>query len=215
MKLGTESRNKTIAACVLGGVAVLLALNWMLNSGSSPQAAAPARPAQMVSPAATDDNAATDKKQSKKREEKFLTAVWKPSLDPSLNLRMLQDSERIEYKGSGRNIFDVTTQPVAEVKIPPPGAPGRTDLANAPQVPARPQLPVPPPINLKFYGFSTKNGQKTVFLVQNPASPDSVFVAHEGDIIARRYKIVRINQSSVEIQDLLSNNKQTINLSPS
>ncbi len=214
MKLGTESKKKTIVACVLGGLAVILAANWLLNSGPSSQAAAPAKPAPVVS-ADTLQDTSKPKKQNTRRDEKMLAGpVFKPSLDPSLNLKMLEDSERIEYKGNGRNIFDMTTQPRAEdIKIPQPGGSGRTDAANTPLPPQpKPGPPPPPPINLKFYGFSTRGGQKTVFLAQ---SPESVFVAHEGDIIARRYKVVHINPNSVEIQDLLSNNKQTITLSAS
>ena len=42
---------------------------------------------------------------------------------------------------------------------------------------------------------------------------DDVFVAAEGDIVNRRYKILHINPTSIEIQDVLSNNTQSIPLS--
>ena len=69
--------------------------------------------------------------------------------------------------------------------------------------------PPPPPINLVFYGFATPaNGAKRIFLAQN----EDVFIAKEGDIVDRRYKVVRISANSVEILDVLSNNRQSIPL---
>ena len=67
----------------------------------------------------------------------------------------------------------------------------------------------PPAINLKFYGWASRAGNdKAIFLSQG----DAVYIAHEGDIIARRYKIVKIGTTSVEVQDVLSNNTQSIPL---
>jgi hypothetical protein len=72
-----------------------------------------------------------------------------------------------------------------------------------------PPPPPPPPINLKFFGFATSVGApKRVFL----ASGDDVFIAQEGDIVNRRYKILRIGSSSVEVQDLLNNRTQSLPL---
>ncbi len=48
-----------------------------------------------------------------------------------------------------------------------------------------------------------------MFLTQG----DDIFVAAEGDIVNRRYKVMRINANSVEIEDVLGNNRQTIPLS--
>jgi len=72
-----------------------------------------------------------------------------------------------------------------------------------------PPPPPPPPINLKFYGFATPTGEsKRIFLAQG----EDVFIAKEGDIVDRRYKVVRISQNAVEILDVLSNNRQSIPL---
>jgi len=42
-----------------------------------------------------------------------------------------------------------------------------------------------------------------------------VFIALEGQIVDRRYKVVHINPASVEIEDVLNNNRQTIPLTQS
>jgi hypothetical protein len=63
---------------------------------------------------------------------------------------------------------------------------------------------------LKFYGFANSPGEpKKVFLKNG----DDVFVAGEGEIVDRRYKVIRISASSVEIQDMVySGPAQTIAL---
>jgi hypothetical protein len=78
-----------------------------------------------------------------------------------------------------------------------------------PQQPAVAPPPPPPPSNLKFYGFATpQGGLKRIFLLKD----QDVFVAKEGDIVDRRYKVVRISPNAVEILDVLSNNRESIPL---
>ena len=39
-----------------------------------------------------------------------------------------------------------------------------------------------------------------------------MFIAGEGDIVDRRYRILHIGPGSVEVEDVLNNNRQTIPL---
>jgi hypothetical protein len=115
---------------------------------------------------------------------------------------LLKESEDTKYSGNGRNIFAAAAEP-----IPAPIAPGATDQAKAQYVPPTP--PPPPPILLKFFGFANKPGEpKRVFLSQG----EDVFVASEGDIVDRRYRVLHISATSVEIEDILNNNRQSIPL---
>ena len=125
------------------------------------------------------------------------------SLDPTLRTDLLKTAEDTKYEGKGRNIF------MAQMEPPPkPTVPVYTPTTPPPN--AAP--PGPPPINMKFIGFANRPGEKKkIFLVQN----DDVFVAVEGDIVNRRYKVVKINPNSVEIEDVLNNNHQSIPLSQS
>lgn len=127
-----------------------------------------------------------------------------PSEDPRLRLDLLKSSESTPYQGTGRNIFQQHLEEIPQPII----------AANKPQAgPAIPQgPPPPPPINLKFFGFANQSGErKKVFLVQG----GDVFIAGEGDIVDRRYRVVRIQPFSVEIEDVLNNNRQTIPLQQS
>ena len=95
--------------------------------------------------------------------------------------------------------------------IPQPVAPAVTDrqqaAQNASAVPAGPAPP--PPIDLKFFGFASHPGEpKKIFLSQG----EDVFIASEGEIVDRRYKVLRISPTAVEIEDVLNNNRQEIPL---
>src|SRR6266851_3583271 len=133
----------------------------------------------------------------KSRAGKKASVSTESSLDPTLRYDWLKASEDTKYQGAGRNIFR------AEVEIPKPVVPVR----KPDPVPQGP--PPPPPINLKFFGFANKPGEaKKIFLSQG----EDVFIAGEGDIIDRRYKILHITPVSVEVEDVLNNNRQSIPL---
>lgn len=123
------------------------------------------------------------------------------SLDPRLRLDLLANSEDVKYQGKGKNIFRAEAEQVVlpHVKVPPL-------ISQQPNnIP-----PPPPPINLKFFGITSAKGEKPkVFLSQG----DDVWIAHEGDVVNRHYKIVRISPNTVEVEDLLNNNRQNIPLS--
>jgi len=191
VQLGLENKKKTIWAAVLGVLAILaVAYEFipMLTGPSSPdssaQAAAPA-------PRVTAHAGGKGKKHSSE------------SLDPTLRLDLLASTEKTPYEGSGRNIF--VSQ--AEVEIPKPGASGVTDHGknqDAAPEPVQwnlPPIPAAPPIPLKYYGFASKAGEpKKIFLKLG----DDVWVVGEGEIVDRRYKVVRITPTAVEIQDVVN-----------
>lgn len=128
-------------------------------------------------------------------------------VDPTLKLALLKDSP---YKGNGRNIFRMGEEP-----MPTPNAPARDRNGNnvggggPTPIPPLPTPIPPPPINLKFYGYANKPGQpKKVFLLEG----EDIFVGIEGDIVDRHYKILHIGATSVDVEDLLNNNRQTLPL---
>jgi hypothetical protein len=196
VKLGSENRNKVIAASALGVLALVLVARMMFPSTPSDPEATGAVPA-VQAPVARP----TGRLHAGSRR---LSAGPPHSIDPSLRYDWLKASEDTKYEGNGRNIF------LAQAEIPKPLAPGVEEEKLKAQGPPPP--PPPPPINLKFYGFASKPGEpKKVFLSQG----EDVFIASEGEIIDRRYKVLRISPVSVEIEDVLSNNRQMIPLTQS
>ncbi|HUS19337.1 MAG TPA: hypothetical protein VMZ25_06780 [Terriglobales bacterium] len=195
MKLGFDNKRE-LAIMVL---VVLLAL-WVISrffTPSGPVVTASKPPATKAPASGATETQVSADRNKRKDVLKFL----KPSLDPSLRFDLLKSSEQTAYEGGKRNIF---REQMEEVKIPQP-----ISQVVKPTPPIDPGPPPPPPINLKYYGFANKPGEaRRVFL----SSGDEVFIAEEGQIIQRRYKIIKISASSVEVEDVLNNNKQTIPL---
>ncbi|MFZ1134165.1 MAG: hypothetical protein WAN69_04430 [Candidatus Korobacteraceae bacterium] len=193
MKLGTENKTKTVIAAGLLLIAAFALYNWMHSSDDT-------APTATAVPAATAPSG-TSPKAAKPGAHKAGPVVLAQSLDPTLRLDLLKSSEDVTYKGSGRDIF--SSQP------PPPEIPKVTKaVINTGPPPPAP----PPPIPLKFYGFSgNKSGPKQVFLSKG----DDIFIAKEGQVIDRRYKILKIGPNAVEVEDVLTNNRQTLPLTAS
>jgi hypothetical protein len=191
VKIGAENRTKLISAVVLMVLALILLGRWMFSSGGDSPAAANS-PATVAAPT-TLPPAVRGRVRGKKANDASR------SLDPSLRYDWLKASEATKYEGKGRNIFR------AQIDIPRPEKIVRTDVAPPPP----PGPPPPPPINLKFFGFASKPGEpKKIFLSQG----EDVFIAGEGEIVDRRYRILRISPMSVEVEDVLNNNHQSIPL---
>src|SRR5271168_1121233 len=124
-------------------------------------------------------------------------------LDPTLRMEAMLVTESLVYSGSGRNIFSASSVPV---DIPKPIVPVRT--AVGPPTPPPGPLP-PPPIDLKFFGTATAaNGTRTAFLLHG----DDVFLASNGDIVQRKYKVVSISANAILVEDMANNNRQTLPL---
>ncbi len=187
MKIGTENRTKTIIAAVLLIVAVVLVLRAFRGGDEEPAVAPTPATAARPAPDSSGGQAAPGGAKTARKSHPLLART----LDPTLRFDLLKSSEDVTYKGSGRDIFRSQAE---EAPIPKPLPP---DIHPGPVAP-----PPPPPIPLKFYGFaSRKDGNKRIFLSKG----DDIFVAKEGDIVDRRYKVVHIGTNSVDVQDVLTN----------
>ncbi len=193
MKLGTENRKQVMALGVLGFLALLLLVRAFWPSEPSPTAA--------VAPASSSS---TPRPTTRRTASGKTVAVIEPRLDPTLNFDLLRESEEIKYTGNGRNICSNSVPIEKPIK-------NGTDQAQVVPVYTPPPVAPPPPITLKFFGFASKPGEpKRVFLSQN----EDVFIAGEGDIVDRRYRVLRISNTppAVEVEDVLNNHKQTLPL---
>ena len=207
MKVGAENRTKLIAAVALGVLALGLGatrFSTFFGGGSSDVTSASAT--HTVPSAAELSNQPTKpiSRSNSRSRSTGKKASGASSLDPTLHLDLLKASEDTKYEGTGRNIFRVFVEPPPTIVKDPV-----LDHKVADNTPPPP--PPPPPSNLRFYGFATSrpDGAKRIFLYKN----EDVFVASEGDIVDRRYKVVRISPNAVEILDVLSNNRENIPLS--
>ena len=193
MKLGAENRKQIIALAVLGALALVVVAYQFWPSSSAPASATP-----------TASSPGTGHPAMRRTASGKMVPMVEPRLDPTLDLKLLAQSEEINYAGNGRNIF--VNGPV---EIEKPRAPGVTDQGGPPGIHMPQPIPPPPPITLKFFGFASKPGEpKKVFLGQN----EDVWIAGEGDIVDRRYRVLRISPNAVEMEDVLNNNRQSIPL---
>jgi hypothetical protein len=188
VKIGAENKKQLRIMIALLAIALLVGIYNFVDFGTS-SAASP-------SPASSSPGT-----QAKKP---LATGPLNDStLDPRFHRRELEASQSVKYQ-AGRNIFRME-----EVKITPPDRSVRTGEMGPPPPPTPTPTPPPPPIPLKFYGFASKpTEQKKIFLIDE----GEVFVARQGDIVERKYKVVQINNTNVVIEDVLYNNRQTIQL---
>jgi hypothetical protein len=190
VNIGAENKKQVRWMIALLAVALLVGIYNFVDFGTS-SAAAP-------SPASSSAG-------NQQKKPSTTDVVDNGTLDPRFRKDILAASQRVKYEAGGRNIFRMeappVTQTVADVRTREPFGP------NPPPTPTPP--PPPPPIPLKFYGFASKPTEpKKIFLFDE----GEVFVARQGDIVERKYKVIQINNTNVVIEDVLNNNKQTIPL---
>jgi hypothetical protein len=191
VKLGIENRKQVIGLAVLGVIALLMLGRefWPSSPAAAPVTAQPTSTAIRAGGRRTASG-------------KALLAV-EPRLDPTLDLNRLRQSEEIKYAGNGRNIFVAGSVAIEKLK-----ANGTTDKQPVAIHTPPPILP-PPPITLKFFGFANRPGEtKKVFLCQG----EDIFIAAEGDIVDRRYRVVHISPTAVDVEDVINNNRQSLPL---
>ena len=233
LTLGTNEPKKV--AILVGLLAVAGVVFWM-NSGGDGTPAAPVgtgpRPiGPLVAPQrpgtasqAVEATAVRPRPGSRQRQ----LQEFRPSLkakrpeerpdpltvDPSIRLDLLAKLQTVNVEGVHRNIFEFGTPPAPKPVASAPKKPVPSPLIDPSKPsdePAKPPPPPPPKIPLKFYGFTTaqaQQGPKRAFFLDG----EDIFVVSEGDVVKRRYKIVRIGVNSVVVEDLDHKNEQTLPL---
>lgn len=183
MKLGLENRKRSVAALVLSGLALVLMGRALISSDALHF------PMQVALRNGSDLHVHLNDKMGDDSRV----------LDPTLWYSHLQIIENERYQGSGRNIFRDEAAPVRSKRSP--------DSLPIPPTPA--PAAAEPHIALRFFGF--------VSMLEVPrkgcfGNGDDVFVASEGQIVNRRYRILKIQTNSVEVEDLIEHSKHTLSL---
>lgn len=126
--------------------------------------------------------------------------------NPSLRIDKLRSIHSVQYTGRHRNIF-------TETMPPPESGPGTFVKTFVPQ---GPQLPPPPPplvVSLKFFGYvdDRSTGSRRAFFTDGD---ENVYIASEGDTVENRYRLLKIRNDSVEMEELASGRRAVVMIEP-
>lgn len=230
MNFGAD-RKKILILSGLGAVAVYVLWTNVFSGGETSSAnthahVVAAAPGTVLQPNAADTRRVLSRRGAQHRGGEFNPDIVPGkadpnNVDPTLRLDLLAKVQGVDVDSTGqRNIFtfgDVPKPPdpnplphVAGIKLDGKGHP----IPPTPPGPATPPPPPgPPPITLKYYGFATprSNGRKRAFFLDG----EDIILAGEGDMVKRRYKLVKIGVNSVTFEDTqFNNNQQTVPLTP-
>ena len=231
MKLGVEKEKKKIVFLVVltAAAAYLLYSNVFSSAPGSDSSGSPhasvARPAnspagsQKATPTPATPSASGQKAGSRRTTQEFRpayrrkTAIDTSAIDPKLRLDLLAKVQAVELGPAERNVFQFGAAAAPALpKEPRPIIPKTPAQIKAEQEAAAAAIgpPPPPPIPLKYYGYTAQrvDGHKRAFFLDG----DDIFVASEGDVVKRRYKVVRIGVNSAVVEDTQLNNTQTLPL---
>jgi hypothetical protein len=199
MKIGAEDKRKLAVLGVVGVMAVGAGV-YLYTQLSDPT------PAPVAAPVVVSTPAAPAVKSGGSGPSATTVGTTSAQLDPTLRMRPMLVTEALVYSGGGRNIFSASSVPV---EIPKAIAPARPKAVLPPPPPVPQGPPPPPPIDLKYFGTSTAgDGRRQAFLLHG----EDVFLASDGDIVQRRYKVLIVSANSVLVEDLTNNNRQTLPL---
>jgi len=233
MKLGAEDPKKVGALVVLMlGAGVAFYVNSGSDGSPTPSSGSASAPIPVSAPAIAPTTPARTGSGSPGRtiSRRIRGDEFKPTLrirpedapdlakiDPTLRLDLLAKVQAVERGAGGRNLFQFgaappppEAKPVPGVKIVPGAKGAAAAAANA--APAKPAGPPPPPtappIPLKFYGYSEPriSGAKRAFFLEG----EDIFVGGEGEVINKRYKVIRISPGSVVMEDTQFKQQQTL-----
>lgn len=148
------------------------------------------------------------------------------TIDPKLRLDVLAKVRSVDLGPAARNLF--AYGPMTPASLPPgtkdPGKiipkPGSPLVPGSPVAGGGSQPTPPPPITLKYYGYTAQrsDGRKRAFFSEGdcsataaPTAPEcNIFIAAEGDLILKRYKVIRIGPGAAEVEDTQFNHTQPL-----
>jgi hypothetical protein len=120
--------------------------------------------------------------------------------NPALRLDILKRFLALEYKGVHRSIFSATLPPPP---VPPPSK--QVVVAPGPP-PGPPQLTV----DAKYFGYVSDYGgshRRAFFATSNN---EDVIIAGEGDTFMGRFRVVRLTNTTADVEEVSSGRRATL-----
>lgn len=123
--------------------------------------------------------------------------------NPALRLDILKRFLALEYNGVHRSIFSATLPP------PPAPPPSKQQPIVAPGPP-----PGPPPLTVdaKYFGFVSDFGGNHRRAFFATTDNEDVIIAGEGDTFMGRFRVVRITNTTADVEEVSSGRRATLTL---
>ncbi|HXL21358.1 MAG TPA: hypothetical protein VOA78_02740 [Candidatus Dormibacteraeota bacterium] len=126
--------------------------------------------------------------------------------NPELHWPELKAARTTEYKSNGRNPFSPEAPPPPDLTAK--NEKPRHPAYGPPQKEVVPPLPPPTlPATLKFFGYGTvPNGSaRRAFF----SDGDDVFIVAEGETLLGRYRIIKVNNTNLEFEEIATGRHNT------
>jgi hypothetical protein len=122
--------------------------------------------------------------------------------DPNLEVQALKEFETRPFPKNTRDPFDFSAPPPSQIHAAGAGGPGGPGGIGGSTAPA------PPQISLQAIGYSLRVGVGGEAYL---ADSDQVYIVHQGDVVSKQYRILRVTPAMVEVKNEASG--QTVQLS--
>ena len=142
------------------------------------------------------------------------------NIDPTLQTELLTKVRAVTFKGVRRDLFRFSERGRSNGALPAAieikAARNRLEATTSQSKLTKPRESVDsrlvtPSIKWKYYGFanSSSDPRRRAFLI---GDENQIFIATEGDIFKKRYRVVSIGANSIVIEDLKCKNEQSLPL---
>ena len=207
---------------LVGGYLVYTNLFSSDSGGSSSASARPVTQAPQISAPSASDTARINARRNRNQRPTEWNVPYRTAgvvidpvkVDPTLRLDLLAKVQQVEVSAAQRNLFqfgEIVKPPQPTTPLPNPGHINIRGPQPAPVIAGGPPpKPTAPPIALKYYGYSSPRAtnRKRAFFLDG----EDIIVASEGELIKRRYRLVKIGVNSVTVEDTQFNSEQTLPL---
>jgi hypothetical protein len=123
--------------------------------------------------------------------------------NPALRLDIMKRFLELEYKGAHRSIFSATLPP-------PPAPPPSKQPANL--NPGPPPGPPPLTVDAKYFGYVSDLGGAHRRAFFATANNEDVIIASEGDTFMGRFRVVRLTNTTADVEEVSSGRHATLTL---
>lgn len=185
-----RTKAEKIGAAVLGILCLFLIYRLVSELLGSPSG-----------PAQTETRSYVTARGSTQARPKGGESASSPNSGSAFDMQAIEKYNPKPLPDVGRDPFDFGQAPLTPAQKAAAGAQKIQGAMTASSAPATPQIP------LHAIGYCEKDGTGPEAYL---ADSDDVFVVHNGDVVSKRFKVLKITSMMVEVQDGASGEKSQL-----